>query len=47
LKVRAVIFDFGGVLCFHPTQEQIARAAAACGLDPREFVAALWKNRLV
>ena len=22
--VRAVIFDFGGVLCFHPTDEQIA-----------------------
>jgi putative hydrolase of the HAD superfamily len=47
LKVRAVIFDFGGVLCFHPTKEQIALASAACGMEPREFVAALWKNRLV
>jgi putative hydrolase of the HAD superfamily len=45
--VKAVIFDFGGVLCFHPTQEQIARASAACGLEPRDFVRALWKNRLV
>jgi putative hydrolase of the HAD superfamily len=45
--VKAVIFDFGGVLCFHPTKEQIARASAECGMEPREFVAALWKNRLV
>jgi putative hydrolase of the HAD superfamily len=45
--VKAVIFDFGGVLCFHPTQEQIARASAECGLEPREFVRALWKNRLI
>ena len=47
MKIRAVIFDFGGVLCFHPTQEQIARASAECGMEPREFVRALWKNRLV
>lgn len=45
--LKAVIFDFGGVLCFHPTKEQIARAAAECAMEPREFVAALWKNRLV
>jgi putative hydrolase of the HAD superfamily len=45
--VKAVIFDFGGVLCFHPSKEQIARASAECGMEPREFVAALWKNRLV
>lgn len=47
MKVRAVIFDFGGVLCFHPTKEQIARASAECAMEPKEFVAALWKNRLV
>jgi putative hydrolase of the HAD superfamily len=45
LKVCAVIFDYGGVLCFHPTEDQIARAAAKCGLEPREFVRALWRNR--
>ena len=45
--VKAVIFDFGGVLCFHPTEEQIARASAECAMEPREFVRALWKNRLV
>lgn len=46
-QIGAVIFDYGGVLCFHPTDEQIARAAAKCGLDPAEFVRALWKNRIV
>jgi putative hydrolase of the HAD superfamily len=46
MKIDAVIFDYGGVLCFHPTEEQIARAAAICALDPAEFVRALWKNRI-
>jgi putative hydrolase of the HAD superfamily len=45
MKIDGVIFDYGGVLCFHPTEDQIARAAAKCGLEPREFVKALWKNR--
>jgi putative hydrolase of the HAD superfamily len=45
--IRAVIFDFGGVVCFHPTKDQIAAAAGACGLDPADFVRALWKNRIV
>jgi len=44
-KVSAVIFDYGGVLCFHPTEAQIARAAAKCGLDPAEFIRAVWKHR--
>jgi putative hydrolase of the HAD superfamily len=44
--IRAVIFDFGGVLCFHPTDEQIARAAAACGLSATEFLNAFWSNRI-
>lgn len=45
--LKAVIFDFGGVLCFHPSKEQIAVAAAECGMESREFVDALWKNRLI
>jgi putative hydrolase of the HAD superfamily len=44
--IGAVIFDYGGVLCFHPTEDQIARAAAKCELEPSEFVRALWKNRI-
>jgi putative hydrolase of the HAD superfamily len=44
--IRAVIFDFGGVICFHPTDEQITEAAAACDLKPADFLSAFWKNRL-
>jgi len=43
--VKAVIFDFGGVLCFPPTDDQIARAAAACGIDVPRFLEAFWKIR--
>ena len=46
MGIRAVIFDFGGVICFHPTKEQIAEAARLFEVSPDEFVRALWKNRL-
>jgi putative hydrolase of the HAD superfamily len=46
MAIRAVIFDYGGVLCFHPAQEKIDAAARLCGVPPEEFVRALWKNRL-
>ena len=45
MSLRAVIFDFGGVLCFPPTTTQLAAAAALCGLAPPEFVAAFWRKR--
>jgi putative hydrolase of the HAD superfamily len=45
MNLRAVIFDFGGVLCFPPTQAQIAEAAAVCGLSPAEFWGAFWRKR--
>jgi putative hydrolase of the HAD superfamily len=35
------------VVCFHPTEQQIAAASAVCGLDPADFVRAFWKNRIV
>lgn len=44
--IRAVIFDFGGVVCFHPTEQQVADAAALCELSPPEFLRAFWKDRL-
>jgi putative hydrolase of the HAD superfamily len=44
--IRAVIFDFGGVLCFHPTRESIEAAARELGLPPAEFTAALWRYRI-
>jgi putative hydrolase of the HAD superfamily len=46
MSLRAVIFDYGGVLCFHPSQEQFAAAAAACGLPTDVFVDAFWSNRI-
>src|SRR5579885_1856179 len=46
MAVRAVIFDYGGVVCFHPSKEQIAEAAAVCRVSPEDFVRALWTNRL-
>jgi len=45
MNVRAVIFDFGGVLCLHPTDKQLAEAAAYCGIPAREFIGLLWKYR--
>ncbi len=46
MKIRAVIFDFGGVLCFHPTREMIAAAAARCGIEYDHFLKSMWKDRL-
>lgn len=45
-RIKAVIFDFGGVLCFHPAPEQIARAAHAAGVPVADFNRALWSNRV-
>lgn len=45
MNLRAVIFDFGGVLCFPPTEEQLAEAAALCGLSAPVFVDAFWRKR--
>ena len=46
MAIRAVIFDYGGVLAFHPSKEQVAEAAALCDLSPAEFVRVLWARRL-
>ena len=46
MKARAVILDYGGVICFHPTDQQIAEAAAACDLAPADFLKAFWKHRI-
>lgn len=46
MAVQAVVFDFGGVLCFHPGKQQVAEAAKLLGVAREEFVAALWHPRL-
>jgi len=43
---KAVIFDFGGVLCFPPTENQFADAAARVGLSTAAFVESFWHDRL-
>lgn len=45
MNLRAVILDFGGVLCFPPTGLQLSEAAAFCGLSTPEFVNAFWLKR--
>jgi len=45
-SVRAVIFDFGGVLCFPPDPDRVAAAAQAAGLPVTDFLMAFWGNRI-
>jgi len=44
--IRAVIFDFGNVLCFPPSAEKIAHAAQFCEMKEHAFLEAFWKERL-
>jgi putative hydrolase of the HAD superfamily len=46
VPLRAVIFDFGGVLCFHPDDARWKRAAQSAGLPVPEFTSAFWANRI-
>jgi putative hydrolase of the HAD superfamily len=46
VKIRSVVFDFGNVICFPPSQQKIALAAADAGLPVDEFLRAMWKDRL-
>jgi putative hydrolase of the HAD superfamily len=43
---RAVIFDFGGVLCLHPDEPRWRRVAKTAGLPISEFMSAFWANRI-
>jgi putative hydrolase of the HAD superfamily len=45
-QIRAVIFDFGGVLCFHPDEPRWQRAAETAGLPVADFMSAFWANRI-
>jgi putative hydrolase of the HAD superfamily len=44
--IGAVIFDFGGVLCFHPDETRWRRAAETAGLPVSDFMSAFWANRI-
>ena len=45
-KVKAVIFDYGGVLCKLPPPEQIQELSDLCGLEETEFLKHFWTFRL-
>jgi|SRR5215471_13539500 len=43
---QAVIFDFGGVLCFHPSDERFSPIARVFGLPVPELISLFWENRV-
>jgi putative hydrolase of the HAD superfamily len=45
MPVRAVIFDFGGVLCFHPSEDRFAPIANLLGISTPELLPLFWANR--
>lgn len=45
MKLRAVIFDYGNVICRPPSEQQLSDAAELCGLSVDDFVAAFWRKR--
>lgn len=45
-KTKAVVFDFGGVLCFHPSQERFSAIAGLFGVPTLRLLEIFWANRL-
>ncbi len=45
-SVRAVLFDFGGVLCFHPPEDRFQRIAALFGIPTHDFLRIFWAHRI-
>jgi putative hydrolase of the HAD superfamily len=43
---QAVIFDFGGVLCFHPSDERFLPIARVFGLPVPRLISLFWENRV-
>src|SRR5258706_4402246 len=44
--IRAVLFDYGGVIGFHPEEQQYAEAARDSGLSAENFILAFWLHRI-
>jgi putative hydrolase of the HAD superfamily len=42
-----VIFDFGGVLCFHPDEPRWRRVAETAGIPVSDFMSAFWADRIL
>lgn len=45
MQIKAVILDFGGVVCFHPNDQQIAELAGLCGVPIADFLRVFWGHR--
>jgi putative hydrolase of the HAD superfamily len=45
MSIRAVIFDFGNVICFPPTEEQWSEAAQFSGVAVADFKRIFWSLR--
>jgi putative hydrolase of the HAD superfamily len=45
MKLKAIIFDYGGVLCFHPPEQQVNELAALCRLERDQFLKGYWSLR--
>jgi putative hydrolase of the HAD superfamily len=46
-KIKAVILDYGEVLCYPPTTQEMGRMAAPFGMDPVPFRQLWERNRLL
>ncbi len=46
MAVRAVIFDFGGVLCFHPSEDRFTRLADLFGISTPDLLRLFWAHRV-
>lgn len=46
MQIKAVVFDYGGVLCFHPPEEEVQALADLCGLSRDEFLRIYWGLRV-
>jgi putative hydrolase of the HAD superfamily len=45
-SIRAVIFDFGGVLCFHPSHEKFKRIADLLEIPVDDLLPIFWAHRI-
>ncbi len=46
METKAVILDYGGVICFHPREEQVDELASRTGVPKGQFLEVYWGLRL-
>jgi putative hydrolase of the HAD superfamily len=45
MQLKAIIFDYGGVLCTHPPDQQVRDLASLCRLEDEQFLQGYWSLR--